>query len=514
MKAIMIMYDSLNRHFLENFGCDWTITPNFKRLAEKTVTFDNSYIGSFPCMPARRELHTGRYNFLHRSWGPIEPYDDSMPDILDYHGIYSHLISDHQHYWEDGGATYHTRYSSWEIVRGQEGDRWKAEVGAKGQSFGLKTQDAINRSYINSDEKMPQSQTFAAGLEFLEKNHQQDNWFLQIETFDPHEPFFSQEEYKKLYPHEYAGEAFDWPPYGPVTEPRNVVEHCRYEYAALLTMCDTKLGMVLDFMDQHDMWKDTMLIVNTDHGFLLGEHNMWAKGSFPFYNEVAHTPLFVWDPRTGICGEHRDQLVQTIDLAPTVLEFFGIEIPKDMQGKPLSKVIGQQEVIHEGVLFGSHGGYVHVTDGRYVYMGDHVEGNHNQPCYEYTLMPTHMRCLFGLDELQTAKLSEPLSFTKDTPVLQIKKMNGNSFNPKMARPGAYLEMEKSGKSVNVNALMNRISPGGQDALYDLETDPEQMEPIEDEAVKERMLRLMVRLMKESDAPKEQYERLGLTEYLS
>ena len=272
--------------------------------------------------------------------------------------------------------------------------------------------------------------------------------------------------------------------------------------------------MVLDFMDQHDMWKDTMLIVNTDHGFLLGEHNMWAKGSFPFYNEVAHTPLFVWDPRTGICGEHRDQLVQTIDLAPTVLEFFGIEIPKDMQGKPLSRVIGQQEVIHEGVLFGSHGGYVHVTDGRYVYMRDHVEGNHNQPCYEYTLMPTHMRCLFGLDELQTAKLSEPLSFTKDTPVLQIKKMNGNSFNPKMARPGAYLEMEKSGKSVNVNALMNRISPGGQDALYDLETDPEQMEPIEDEAVKERMLRLMVRLMKESDAPKEQYERLGLTEYLS
>ena len=101
-----------------------------------------------------------------------------------------------------------------------------------------------------------------------------------------------------------------------------------------------------------------------------------------------------------------------------------------------------------------------------------------------------------------------------SPVLQIKKMNGNSFNPKMARPGAYLEMEKSGKSVNVNALMNRISPGGQDALYDLETDPEQMEPIEDEAVKERMLRLMVRLMKESDAPKEQYERLGLTEYLS
>ena len=37
-------------------------------------------------MPARRELHTGRYNFLHRSWGPLEPFDDSMPQLLDDNG--------------------------------------------------------------------------------------------------------------------------------------------------------------------------------------------------------------------------------------------------------------------------------------------------------------------------------------------------------------------------------------------------------------------------------------------
>ncbi|MFW6303430.1 MAG: sulfatase-like hydrolase/transferase, partial [Candidatus Sumerlaeota bacterium] len=79
MRAIMIMFDSLNRHMLEPYGSDWVKTPNFKRLAEKTVTFDNAYVGSMPCMPARRELHTGRYNFLHRSWGPIEPFDFSTP---------------------------------------------------------------------------------------------------------------------------------------------------------------------------------------------------------------------------------------------------------------------------------------------------------------------------------------------------------------------------------------------------------------------------------------------------
>ena len=59
MKAIMVMFDSLNRHMLQPYGGDWAQTPNFQRLARRSVTFDNAYIGSMPCMPARRELHTG-----------------------------------------------------------------------------------------------------------------------------------------------------------------------------------------------------------------------------------------------------------------------------------------------------------------------------------------------------------------------------------------------------------------------------------------------------------------------
>src|SRR5688572_18854807 len=90
MRAIMVMFDSLNRRLLPNFGADEIQAPNFERLAQKSVTFDTCYAGSMPCMPARRELHTGRYNFLHRSWGPLEPFDDSMPEILKNHGIHTH----------------------------------------------------------------------------------------------------------------------------------------------------------------------------------------------------------------------------------------------------------------------------------------------------------------------------------------------------------------------------------------------------------------------------------------
>lgn len=126
MRAVMIMFDTLSRNFLPNYNNNWVHAPNFKRLQDKTVTFDHFYGGSMPCMPARRELHTGNYNFLHRQWGPLESFDRSVFEELQKNDVYTHLVTDHSHYFEDGGATYHNRYSTWEGFRGQEGDRWIA----------------------------------------------------------------------------------------------------------------------------------------------------------------------------------------------------------------------------------------------------------------------------------------------------------------------------------------------------------------------------------------------------
>lgn len=485
MKAIMVMFDTLNRHMLPPYGCDWVHAPNFQRLAEKTVAFDNCFIGSMPCMPARRELHTGRYNFLHRSWGPLEPFDDSMPEILKQNGVYTHLVSDHYHYWEDGGATYHSRYHTWESCRGQEGDPWKGEVGDPerieqlGKAEGaLCRQDWINRKYMKDEQQQPQARTFESGMEFIRTNYKEDNWFLQIETFDPHEPFFTQQQYKDLYPHEYGGPHFDWPVYGPVTETSEQVEHCRYEYAALVSMCDHYLGKVMDALDKYGLWEDTLLIVNTDHGYLLGEHSWWGKNIQPFYNEVAHIPLFIWDPRAGAKGERRGSLVQTIDLAPTLLEFFGVDIPRDMQGKCLRETISHDRPVREAALFGVFGGHVNCTDGSYVYM--RAPGNpENEPLHQYTLMPAHMNRMFDVSELQDIRLQEPFAFTKGCRTMRTKARSGST-------------------AFTFGSL-----------LFDLRQDPYQQSPIADEKIEQAMISHMVRLMQETDAPQEQYERLAL-----
>lgn len=487
MKAIMVMFDSLNRRMLEPYGCDWVHTPNFQRLSHRTVTFDNCYVGSMPCMPARRELHTGRYNFLHRGWGPLEPYDDSMPEILKKNGIYTHLITDHYHYFEEGGCDYHTRYSSWEISRGQEGDPWIADLRPRQDrdylidphNNPMRVQDIINRLYMQDEADQPQPKTFAMGERFLRTNRAQDNWFLTIETFDPHEPFFTSQHYKDLYPHQYSGPVFDWPSYTRVSETPEQVQHMRYENAALHSMCDHYLGKLLDLMDELNLWDDTLLIVNTDHGFLLGEHDWWAKVVQPFYNEVAHTPLFIWDPRCRKQNERRHSLVQMIDFAPTLLDYFGVPAPGDMQGKSLAATISEDHPVRQAALYGAFGGHVNITDGRYVYMRAPARDD-NLPLYEYTLMPTHMRHTFDVAELQDIQIAEPFSFSKGCRTMKIA-----------GRPW-----------VDAHAFGTK--------LFDLSRDPSQERPIEDKAVEERLIAQMQQIMKDTDAPLEQYERLGLT----
>lgn len=485
MKAIMVMFDSLNRRYLPNYGNDWIKAPNFERLGRQSVTFDTSYAGSLPCMPARRELHTGRYNFLHRAWGPIEPFDDSMPEMLSKKGVHTHLVSDHVHYWEDGGATYHQRYSTWEIVRGQEGDHWKGYAGAVEEpEHGGRwwKQDWVNRRYTATEAAAPQTNCFDLGLEFIEANKDNDDWFLQIETFDPHEPFVSPDSYLEGYESGYAGRLFDWPDYKPVSETPEEVAHVRNKYAALLSMCDRNLGRVLDTMDRFDLWKDTMLIVNTDHGFLLGEHGWWAKCVQPFYEEVARTPLFIWDPRSGVAGERRKALVQTIDLAPTLLKFFGLDPTRDMLGADLAATVAGDAPVRESGLFGMFGGHVNCVWGDYVFMRAPIAEKGAKP-YNYTLMPTHMRNFFSIDELRNAEFGAKFSFTKGCPV--------------MRTPGRF------------GAPGGEASAGMKDLLFDLSKDPAQEHPIRDERVEAIMLGLIRKAFVDNDAPAELYGLYGL-----
>jgi arylsulfatase A-like enzyme len=483
MKAIVLMFDSLNRRCLPPYG-GTVRAPHFERLAQQSLVFDTSYVASMPCMPARRDLLTGRPNFLHRSWGPIEPFDDCFTECLSRAGISTHLLTDHYHYLEDGGATYHPRYDTAELFRGQEGDPWKGQApepvipdhrNGKGRR-----QDWVNRGFVNTLSDFSQTQTMDAGLEFIDRNAASENWYLQIEMFDPHEPFFSHPDFQKGYGINPDEPLFDWPPYGPVTESAELVRQAQARYAALVSQCDASLGRLLEAMDRHEMWQDTLLVVWTDHGYLLGEHGWWAKIVPPLYEEVARTPCFIWDPRTRATGRRSALIQPAIDLAPTLLGFFGQPAGPHMLGQNLEPVVADDRPVRQYAIFGYHGQEVNVTDGRYVYMRAPVHPD-NQPLCNYTLMPTQMRGFLPIEQLRKATLDSGFSFTKDLPVLRIP-----SQNPRFSTGGP-----------------------GENLLFDLAQDPQQNTPVDDALTEEALIKAMVDLMEQTEAPSEQFERLGL-----
>ena len=126
------------------------------------------------------------------------------------------------------------------------------------------------------------------------------------------------------------------------------------------------------------------------------------------------------------------------------------------------------------------------ADGHYAYILAPADKNNN-PLYNYTLMPTHMRSMFPTQELQELELSEPFSFTKGCRLLKIKNQEKKEY------------LDENGEHPY------------ETLLFDLEKDPGELSPISDPALESYFRKEIARLMKENDAPAEQYERMGLLE---
>ena len=352
------------------------------------------------------------------------------------------------------------------------------------------SRNIINREHIKQYEDFPSVRCFDAGLEFLNTNQKADNWLLHLETFDPHEPFHAPEEFRKKFTTNYTGPTLDWPPYARVTETFDECEELRANYAAIIALCDHELGRLLDHFDAHDLWKDTALVVTTDHGFLLGEHDWWAKNIMPCYNEVAHIPLFIHHPDfASQAGTRRELLTQTMDIMPTLMDIFGATPPTEVTASSLLLALGDPAIKNrDACIYGVFGSAVNVTDGRYtcfIYPPDVHGGDLNQ----YTLMPLHMKEFFSIEELQEAKLIESMPFSRSAPVLKIPATPKSPFYNHQG-PGTLKDTES--------------------ALFDLLADPLQNHPLDDAPVLQRMHRMAIAQMNIQHAPLEYFQRLDLT----
>ncbi|MEI6695297.1 MAG: sulfatase [Bacteroidota bacterium] len=135
------------------------------------------------------------------------------------------------------------------------------------------------------------------------------------------------------------------------------------DYLATIKTVDDNVGRVLDYLKANGLSENTIVIYTSDQGFFLGEHG-WFDKRF-MYDESYRMPLLIQYPAKLKAGKTNDQLVMNLDFAPTLLEWAGIQKPKQMQGLSFTSYIDQSARLRDAT-------YYHY----YEYPGEHAVKRH------------------------------------------------------------------------------------------------------------------------------------------
>ena len=494
--VIVVLLDSLNRHMLGAYGGDEFETPNLDRLAARSVRFMKHHTGSLPCMPARHDILVGALDFLWRPWGSIEVWEDAITHSLRGAGVTSMLVSDHPHLFETGGENYHTDFNAWHYARGHEGDPWRTvpDPSFVGTPVAAGRRDMPyddSRTWFRDEDDFPGPQTMKRAADWLrESAGKHERFFLFVDEFDPHEPFDTPERWATKYEDEPWDEPrMIWPPYivgaiekGVLTERQ--ARHIRNNYGAKLSMIDHHLGKLLDTVDELRLWDDTAFVLCTDHGHYLGERDMFGKPAHQVQRELGHIPLLVSWP--GVQPRECDALTTSVDIHATVADVFGVTPEHQTHGYTLAPVVtGEATTVRDHLLTGVWGQWVHVVDRDTKY-GRAPDGE-NAPLVmwsnRWSTMPVHA---FPQFRMPRPDRRATLDFFGDVPVIRQPFAPGDPipFWGYGAAPGSHV-------------------------LYDIGTDPMETVNLVGDEREKQAIDLLRAAMDDADAPKEQYERLGI-----
>jgi len=342
VNVLLITSDSMRRDFVGSYGSKQVKTPNIDKLATEGVCFDFAFTGSYPTVPARADVYTGQYVFPLHGWEPFNYAKRPLAAILSEAGVLTELIGDTPHIFNNG-FNYMRGFEGWEWIRGQEVDCYRTapkDVKFPCNPSKLRTPEVYKRHLRNTYSWRYESDRFCAqsitsALRWLEENYKYSPWFLDIELFDPHEPWDPPQYYVDMYDPGYEGEVIPYPQYGKsdYLSPSEL-NHIRALYSGELTMVDRWIGILLECLDYLGIRGETIVIFWSDHGFLLGEHGLIGKGLNPLYNEMLRIPFIISHPE-GLSGIRCDTFVQPCDITATILDIYKLSIPEDMHGKSL-----------------------------------------------------------------------------------------------------------------------------------------------------------------------------------
>jgi arylsulfatase A-like enzyme len=336
-------------------------TPVMDAFAAESAVFERAYAASFPTVPNRNDLHTGRFTFPHRGWSPLPSDLPCLAEAMNRAGYATQFFCDTPNQVPMG---LHRGFQGWEWHRGQEGDRARNDPRIKVDDLGCAPeklrgngaayrQHLRNRAYWQGEEDHYAPRTIRSGITWLQQHWEGDRqrpFFLWLDTFDPHEPWDAPPYYTEWYDPGYDGEVLAHANYGRadyMTERER--QHVKALYAAEISMVDKWFGRLLQQLDDLGYRENTAVFHLSDHGHYFGDHGLQGKPFREllwFYEGLIRIALTVRLPDGRGAGRRVPSLAQPPDVTATILALAQAELP-GVQGRSLLPTIDGGEAPRE-----------------------------------------------------------------------------------------------------------------------------------------------------------------------
>lgn len=362
--VLFISIDDL-RPQLGCYGLDFMVTPNLDKFASRARVFKRQFVQAPTCGASRHALLTGRYprrladlknealltRQEDKSGGTV-----TLPELFRQSGYYTVGLGKISHSPNGMIKEKVEIPGAWDEMWGPAGI-WGTSENAFFAYAGGKTRvrsesPPTERGEV-SDDGYPDWLIASEAIERLRgMKEKQQPFFLAVGFFKPHLPFSSPARYWDLYDREKIPvPAHTQPPEGTTLKPTGEVagfyggwrekgkvsldegKLLRQAYCAAVSYVDGQVGRLLDELEKSGLADNTIVVVWGDHGWHLGELGAWGKHTL--MDAALRSTLMIRMPGQKKPGAATDDIVEAVDIYPTLAALCDLDPPKGLDGKPL-----------------------------------------------------------------------------------------------------------------------------------------------------------------------------------
>ena len=355
--VLVLVVDTLRADHVGAYG-GRARTPTIDSLARAGIRFTHFYPEAMATIPARRSIMSGRRVFPFRDWrswpglgstpgwAPIDDVDATFTSVLRRAGYWTGYVTDNPFLgFSAPYERFRRSFTDFMRVGGQMGataplsrvsqrelEHWLIpELRQPHTRARIRRFLAASESYWLDESRSFAARVFTAATGALERAARRRPFALVVDTFEPHEPWTPPRQYIDLYgdPDHHGPE----PCVGRYERVSNylgpdrrgpVLSRMRDLYAAEVTMTDKWLAVLLERLRDLSMERETIVLLVSDHGYLLGEYGWTGKIASILHPPLIHVPFLLVDPARRRAGSTSDYLAQTHDIGPTVLGMTGV----------------------------------------------------------------------------------------------------------------------------------------------------------------------------------------------